>query len=131
MPRRAAATIRPLFDLDRAVAVPLHRQLYDCIRVAVLAGQLPAGARLPAVLGLASHLGMAGNTGANAYEQLQAEGFLVSKVGSGTTVASGLPDNLVPTTGGDYQAIAPTPDLPGWQGPTVTGEPPLLRAGVP
>jgi GntR family transcriptional regulator / MocR family aminotransferase len=131
MARRATAVVPPPIELDRASAVPLHRQLYDRVREAILTGQLPAGTRLPSVLGLASHLGVARNTVATAYDQLQAEGYLIGKVGSGTTVAVGIADQLPTLAGDDPTATAPKPDLPEWQGATITGDPPPLRAGMP
>jgi GntR family transcriptional regulator / MocR family aminotransferase len=55
----------------------------------------------------------------------------VSRVGSGTTVAADIAEGLPAVIGHDARATTPLPDLPAWQGPTVTGDPPPLRAGVP
>ncbi len=131
MPRQAVAVVPPPLDLDRTATDPLHRQIYERLRDAILAEQLSPGARLPSVLGLASHLGVARNTVADAYAQLQAEGYLVSKVGSGTIVAPGIPDRPLPINNTDHSGIVPRPDLPAWQGPPVVGDPPPLRPGVP
>ncbi|MEO3960136.1 GntR family transcriptional regulator, partial [Chromobacterium piscinae] len=46
----------------RGHASPLHRQLYLRIREAILAGQLPPGARLPATRVLAADLGISRGT---------------------------------------------------------------------
>lgn len=129
MPRRAAAVTPPALALTPAAGVPLWRQLYAHVQEAILTGQLPAGARLPSVRGLARQLGLARNTVADAYAQLQAEGYIVGKVGSGTMVALDIPDQSHVV--GGSPAVAPAPDLPGWHGPAVMGEPPPLRAGVP
>jgi GntR family transcriptional regulator / MocR family aminotransferase len=67
--------------LNRAVSMPLHRQLYDRLRHAILSGQLQPGQRLPSTRILASELGISRNTASNAYEQLYAEGYLERKVG--------------------------------------------------
>ncbi|MHB8645504.1 MAG: MocR-like pyridoxine biosynthesis transcription factor PdxR [Thermomicrobiales bacterium] len=131
MPRHAAATTLPQIDLDRRVPVPLRRQIYLGLRAAILIGQLPTRTRLPSVVSLAGHLGVARNTIADAYAQLQAEGYLVSKVGSGTIVAPGIPERPLPIGDTDPLGSVPQPDLPAWQGPPVTGDPPPLRPGVP
>jgi GntR family transcriptional regulator/MocR family aminotransferase len=41
-------------SLDASSAEPLHRQLYDRLRLGILAGQLSAGARLPSTRTLAA-----------------------------------------------------------------------------
>src|SRR5215472_3799649 len=74
---------------------PMHRQLYRELREAVLNGRLPPSSRLPSTRALASELGVSRNTVAGAFEQLLAEGYLEGKVGSGTYVASALPEDLV------------------------------------
>ena len=47
----------PALGLDRASAVPLHRQLYEALRQAILEGRLRPGARLPSTRTLAVELG--------------------------------------------------------------------------
>ncbi|NIB41661.1 PLP-dependent aminotransferase family protein [Pseudomaricurvus alkylphenolicus] len=73
---------------------PRHRQIYGRIRSAVLDGRLTADTPLPPSRHLAKQLGVSRNTVITAYEQLQAEGLLVSRQGSGTRIAS-LPANMV------------------------------------
>src|SRR5258708_2798786 len=80
--------------LNRAVSMPLHRQLYDRLRHAILSGQLQPGQRLPSTRILASELGISRNTASNAYEQLYAEGYLERKVGQGTRVTCDLPETF-------------------------------------
>jgi GntR family transcriptional regulator/MocR family aminotransferase len=70
-------------------AVPAVRQLCEQLRLLIGSGQLPAGLKLPSTRQLAAALGIARNTVVDAYEQLIAEGFLESRVGSGTYVAEG------------------------------------------
>ncbi|MFC4783852.1 MocR-like pyridoxine biosynthesis transcription factor PdxR [Nocardioides sp. MAHUQ-72] len=65
---------------DRATAV--YRALLDAIR----SGRLAPGDRVPPTRALAADLGVARSTVATAYESLVAEGFLASRVGSGTFV---------------------------------------------
>ncbi|MDQ3281014.1 MAG: PLP-dependent aminotransferase family protein [Acidobacteriota bacterium] len=83
--------------LDPASGTPLHRQLYDAIRRAILTRQLHAGSRLPSTRSLAADLQISRNTVLLAFEQLLGEGYLESRVGSGTFVASSVPDEVLRT----------------------------------
>lgn len=74
------------FRVDRDSSDPLHRQLSDFLRRAIVAGQLPAAARLPSTRALARILGVSRNTVLNAYEALAMEGYLAGRIGSGTSV---------------------------------------------
>ena len=99
-------------SLDARSATPLHRQLYQEIRSAVLAGRLAVGARLPSTRALAADLGISRNTVAGAFDQLLAEGYIASRAGSGTYVAKELPEKSLcaprgkPQPGGE-RAAAP------------------------
>lgn len=62
-----------------------HR-LYACLRTAILSGQIEEGTRLASSRSLAEELGMARNSVLYAYEQLAAEGFVLSRR-QGTVVA--------------------------------------------
>jgi GntR family transcriptional regulator/MocR family aminotransferase len=81
-----------VIPLDRAAPIPLHRQVYDGLRRAILAGQLAAGAKLPSTRDLAQLLSLSRNTVLNAVDQLIAEGYVIARPGSGTYVTSQLPD---------------------------------------
>jgi GntR family transcriptional regulator/MocR family aminotransferase len=85
-------TTLPSLRLDFSSATALHRQLYESIRQAILAGQLGARTRLPSSRALAQELGISRNTVLEAYSQLLAEGYLEGQAGSGTYVAHTLPD---------------------------------------
>jgi GntR family transcriptional regulator/MocR family aminotransferase len=65
-------------------------RIYLALRRAVLDGRLAAGERVPTTRGLAGQLGVSRGTVTAAYERLAAEGFLVSRVGSGTFVSSAI-----------------------------------------
>jgi GntR family transcriptional regulator / MocR family aminotransferase len=95
MAKRSAALVLANICLDRNVLVPLHRQLYDQLRRAIVEGRLTSGTQLPSTRILSSELGVSRNTAQNAFEQLLAEGYLEGKVGSGTYVAQQLPDELL------------------------------------
>jgi GntR family transcriptional regulator/MocR family aminotransferase len=73
----------------------LYQQLYQSLRSAILAGQLAPGTRLPATRTMARELSVSRNTVLLAYEQLLAEGYAVGQTGSGTYVASSLPDAML------------------------------------
>ena len=75
-----------IIELDRAGA-PLALQLQEHLRVAIRGGRLAAGERLPSTRRLADHLGVSRGTVVEVYEQLVAEGYVDSTVGSGTRVA--------------------------------------------
>ncbi len=87
-----AALISPLdvLTVDRVSAVQLQRQLYDALRQYILQGKLPPDSRLPSTRALAEQLQLARNTVIAAYDQLLAEGYIETRVGSGTRVASRL-----------------------------------------
>jgi DNA-binding transcriptional regulator YhcF (GntR family) len=74
--------------LDATSAVPPFEQLRTQIAGQAASGELPAGARLPTVRGLASELGVAAGTVARAYRELEADGVLVTEGRRGTFVSS-------------------------------------------
>ncbi|WP_101047285.1 PLP-dependent aminotransferase family protein [Macromonas nakdongensis] len=83
-----------LAEMGRLAAqgdLPLHRQLYEALRRAVLDGKLGAGDRLPSSRDLAHDLDLSRNTVVAALGQLTVEGYLVSHVGSGTYVHEHVP----------------------------------------
>jgi GntR family transcriptional regulator/MocR family aminotransferase len=67
-------------------STPLFRQLETQLREFIWQGVLKPGERLPSTRVLAKQLHVARNTVINTYEQLIAEGFLVTKKGDGTRV---------------------------------------------
>lgn len=85
--RQSPVSLREKLHLDHTSAVPLHRQIYQWVRRAILDGQLQPGQRLPSTRTMASELGISRNTASIAYEELQAEEFIERTVGSGTIVA--------------------------------------------
>ena len=76
--------------VDRSADVPLGQQVQEALRSAIRAGRLRSGERLPSTRQLADQLGVSRGLVVSAYEQLLAEGYVVSAVGSGTRVADGL-----------------------------------------
>jgi GntR family transcriptional regulator/MocR family aminotransferase len=66
--------------------------VFDHLRTSILTGALPGGGRLPPSRALAHELGVARQTVVLAYERLAAEGYVRGRTGSGTYVATDLPD---------------------------------------
>src|SRR3984885_15609621 len=66
--------------------------VFDHLRHSIMSGALPGGGRLPPSRSLAHELGVARQTVVLAYERLAAEGYVRGRTGSGTYVATDLPD---------------------------------------
>ncbi|MBD3885591.1 PLP-dependent aminotransferase family protein [Phormidium tenue FACHB-886] len=81
--------------LETTSTIPLHRQLYDELRQAILSGRLTSGQRMPSTRALAETLGISRATVLFSYEQLLSEGYLNTVPASGTFVACQLPDELL------------------------------------
>lgn len=71
---------------ERTPGTTLTRWLYQELRRAILEGRLEPGARLPATRDFANHYSVSRGTVVAAFEQLQAEQYVSSKIGSGTWV---------------------------------------------
>lgn len=81
----------PLIAVDPLIDTPPYQQIYEQIRGAIERGALPPDSQLPTVRQLAGDLGVAPNTVARAYADLQNAGWLVSEGRRGTRVASKTP----------------------------------------
>jgi GntR family transcriptional regulator/MocR family aminotransferase len=95
--------------LDRGASTTLTHQIYESMRRLILAGTLKAGQRLPASRELAGDLSVARNTVIDAYAQLVAEGYVESRVGSGSFVSPTLPDEIPARTRSRREAVTPQP----------------------
>jgi GntR family transcriptional regulator len=74
--------------VDTTDARPIYQQVADGIKELIARGKLAPGASLPPVRQLASDLGVNLNTIATAYRELQKDGLIAIKHGSGAVVAS-------------------------------------------
>jgi len=81
--------------LDKNTLLPLHRQLYEELRQAILTRRLLPRQRIPSTRTLAKSLGISRATVTLSYEQLLSEGYLQTAPGSGTFVCAQLPDHLL------------------------------------
>jgi GntR family transcriptional regulator/MocR family aminotransferase len=94
--------------LDRQSTIPVYRQIETFLRQGILSGNLSPGTRLPATRQLARDLGVNRLTVENAYAELEADGLVEGRVGSGTYV---LPPCPLPSPSRD----APNIPWPLWQ----------------
>jgi GntR family transcriptional regulator/MocR family aminotransferase len=122
------------FFPDRTSAIALHRQLATHLRDAILAGELAGGTRLHASRTLAQQLGVSRNTVTQALDQLVAEGYLETRIGAGTYVASGLTPRA--RSAGGTAAAAPRLSVRvqryvNARDPEGGSVPALFRPGVP
>lgn len=81
--------------IDPGATTPLFQQIYEALRQDILKGALARGQRLVATRVMAKDLRVSRNTVLEAVDQLTAEGYLVSRVGSGTFVVEDLPEELL------------------------------------
>ncbi|MGI5126063.1 PLP-dependent aminotransferase family protein [Pseudonocardia sp. CA-107938] len=86
-PRTNSGAGELLVELRRDTSVPLHQQLESGIRERIRQGLLRADAVMPATRALAADLGLSRGVVVEAYQQLVAEGYLVSRAGGYTQVA--------------------------------------------
>jgi GntR family transcriptional regulator/MocR family aminotransferase len=84
MSRDASSLQLPL--TERPPHTTLTRWLYQSLRRAILGGRLRPGTRLPATRDFALQFGVSRGTVVTVFEQLQAEGYLIARVGAGTRV---------------------------------------------
>ncbi len=79
--------------IDADLETAPFQQIVNQLRAFIERGELGAGDTLPTVRQLAGDLGVAPNTVARAYAELQEEGWLTSEGRRGTHVASKTPAN--------------------------------------
>ncbi|MFE6692145.1 PLP-dependent aminotransferase family protein [Streptomyces sp. NPDC057743] len=105
---KSRATFGRDLHLDLAGPGGLRTSLMTALREAVRSGRLAPGTRLPSSRSLATDLGIARNTVADAYAELVAEGWLRARQGSGTEVA----DRALPRAGRAASRRTPRPAPP-------------------
>jgi GntR family transcriptional regulator / MocR family aminotransferase len=105
-----------LLHIDRSHPETLAGQLRAGIRDSIRARRLAAGTRLPASRVLAEDLGVSRGVVIDAYAQLVAEGFLVTRPGSGTMVS----DAAGITRRTRHGGIGAGSGLTGCGGPSLT-----------
>ena len=94
--RRHSILAFEMVRLDRAADEPLHQQLYRQIRDELVSGTFNhSSSRLPSSRALATDLKISRFTVNLALSKLHAEGYLQSRIGSGTFVAEPLPESYL------------------------------------
>ncbi|MDH5750831.1 MAG: GntR family transcriptional regulator [Deltaproteobacteria bacterium] len=78
------------FLINKQSAVPLHMQLKEQIRYAIMSGVFEPGQPLPSIRELTAKLGVHRNTVHRVYLELQASGLLSSRPGKGVFVSESL-----------------------------------------
>ena len=79
--------------LDKNSQTPLYQQVTAQIRIAILQGRLKPNQKLPSSRNLAYSLTISRSTVTLSYEQLESEGYLITRRGSGTYICSQIPDD--------------------------------------
>jgi GntR family transcriptional regulator/MocR family aminotransferase len=97
---------------------PSRRAVETALRDAIRTGRLSSGSRLPSGRDLAAQLGVARGTVTLAYTQLTAEGYLVARRGSGTSVSDSV-------SGSDVLADRDADPEPVWRHDLRPGLPAL------
>lgn len=92
MPRSFNYPTWSSLSLDRSGSDPLHVQVFEQIRRAIVQGRISKNSRLPPTRQLATELGVSRNTVVLVYERLLAEGYVSGRVGAGTYIAAVLPE---------------------------------------
>jgi GntR family transcriptional regulator/MocR family aminotransferase len=95
-----SAGVLPVVAIDRESSAPLHRQIYEGYRSAILRGDLRPGQQLPSSRTLAVEIGISRFPVLDAYAQLLTEGYFESRSGAGTFVSTSLPDQLSSSANG-------------------------------
>src|SRR5499426_4703483 len=80
----------------REAGGPLHRRVYLALKAKIRGGGLGPASKVPSTRALARDLGVSRNTVMLAYEQLAAEGYLVSRHRGATSVAGVPPSRIAP-----------------------------------
>ena len=80
--------------VDGSAAIPMHRQLSDALRRAIIEETLAAKQTLPSIRDLAQATGISRSTVLRSLEDLESQGYIVMNPGSGCCVADHLPGDI-------------------------------------
>ena len=109
---KTAGAFSPLIAVNRSAVKPLHRQIYEAYRAAILGGRLQVGQQIPSTRALAGELRISRIPLVTAYAQLLAEGYLESRAGAGTFISRSLPDQMTSCAPRRARSAARTPSGP-------------------
>jgi GntR family transcriptional regulator/MocR family aminotransferase len=88
--------VATLISVDRRAQKPIYLQIYEAFRARIIHRELRPGQLIPSTRQLARELRVSRFPVLNAYAQLLAEGYFESRTGSGTFIASSLPEEPSP-----------------------------------
>lgn len=74
--------------ISDAADTPIYQQIFEQLRGQILRGELPSGAPLPPIRTVALELRISVITVKKAWEMLEGQGLIVTRVGRGTVVSS-------------------------------------------
>ncbi len=89
------ATGLPELAIDTTASTPPYEQVRSRLAELITSGELTVGAKLPTVRGLAEQLGVAANTTARAYRELEGAGLIETRGRQGTFVSARGEETLV------------------------------------
>jgi GntR family transcriptional regulator/MocR family aminotransferase len=101
-----APSILAHLPVRRGHTDPLHKQIYDGMRRAILDGLLRPGQRIPSTRELAHDLGVSRLSVLSAFDQLRHEGYIAGRTGAGTFVSDALPDERLQVSSASRPARA-------------------------
>lgn len=93
-----------MITVDADAVEPPYEQVREQIRAQVLSGELTPGTKLPTVRRLAGDLGLATNTVARAYRELEALGVIETRGRAGSVVTGGGLDRAAREAAHEYVA---------------------------
>ncbi|WP_028590611.1 MocR-like pyridoxine biosynthesis transcription factor PdxR [Paenibacillus massiliensis] len=97
-----------MFGFSPAIGTgSITKQLYGYLRDQIESGLLPPGLKLPPTRRAAQDMGIARNIVIEVYEQLTSEGYLCTHIGSGTYIAEGAQNKLLPQL--EHEALQAAP----------------------
>lgn len=97
-----------VYQIQRRTGVAAYTQIVQQTRAAMLLGRLRVGDQLPTAREVVEHTGINPNTVLKAYRQLDAEGLVETRAGSGTFVIA-LPDHAETLQGSTvFEGLATT-----------------------
>ena len=94
-----------MITLDTSHGEPPYEQIRTQIAKQVASGELPPGTRLPAVRALAQTLGIAPNTVARAYRELEHSGVVTTRGRNGTVVSGDGTDRAAKEAAAGYADV--------------------------
>jgi GntR family transcriptional regulator/MocR family aminotransferase len=110
--KKAPAGFSPVIAVDRRAAKPLHRQVCDAYKAAIVQGDLSAGQQVPSTRSLSLELGISRIPILDAYAQLLAEGYFETRTGAGTFVSAALPERRAGGTPNASDMLRLRPESP-------------------